>query len=76
MVLTVALMIAGGYAGAVLATHLTETDARPRGDDPFYVGGQLLGGLIGLIGTGLVLAGVYAWLALRGQRNTGVQLHR
>jgi hypothetical protein len=65
MALAVVLMLAGGYAGIEIAAALTTTDVHPRGDDPNWFGGLLIGGVVGFFGTGLLLAGVYTWLDRR-----------
>ena len=73
------LMLAGGYIGSVVGGHLSEPDyqsaaeraARPPGDDPHYFFAHLLGGVVGFVGTGLLLPVGYAiWLARRKRQPT------
>jgi len=74
-----ALMLGGGYVGAVVGGHLFEPDyqsaaeraARPPGDDSHYAVAKLVGGVVGFLVTGLLLVAVYAvWLARR-ERESG-----
>ncbi len=68
LVLTFVLMLVGGYAGFEIAAAVMPTHARRAADDPSWRINVIIGGLVGFFGTGLLLIGLYAWLARRERR--------